>query len=100
MESWVRPDDKKTPGSQGGANKAVVMGVIQRDGELRTEHVADAKAKTLQDMVRKNVAKGVAMMTDEDRSFIGLRRDSKVTARMNALFACVEGPLLYKVLIS
>ena len=43
--------NKKTPGSQGGANKAVVMGVIQRDGELRTEHVANAKAKTLQDMV-------------------------------------------------
>lgn len=114
-------------------------------------------------MVRKNVAKGAAMMTDEDRSFIGLgkdylhlavnhsageyvrmggfvhmnsiksvwallkrqiygihhwvsdkhlkrylaemtwrynRRDLKVTARMNAIFACVEGPMPYKVLIA
>ena len=152
---------KKTPGSQGGANKAVVIGVIQREGELRTEHVSDARAKTLQDMVAKNVAKGAAMLTDEDRSFIGLgkdylhlavnhsageyvrlggfvhtngieavwallkrqiygihhwvsdkhlkrylaemtwrynRRDRGVTDRMNALFACVEGPMPYKVL--
>ncbi len=47
---------KKTPGSQGGANKVVVMGMIQRDGELRTEHVADAKAATLQGSIRRNVA--------------------------------------------
>ena len=44
--------NKKTPGSQGGANKAVVLGMIQRDGELRTEHVADSKAKTLQGSIR------------------------------------------------
>ena len=152
---------KKTPGSQGGANKAVVIGVIQRDGELRTEHVADAKASTLQGAIRRNVVPKSAMMTDEDRSFVGLskdylhravnhsageyvrlggwvhtnsieavwallkrqiygihhyvsdkhlkrylaemtwrynRRDRGVTDRMNALFACVEGPMPYKVL--
>ena len=27
--------DKKTPGSQGGANKVAVMGILERDGELR-----------------------------------------------------------------
>ena len=27
--------DKRTPGSQGGANKAVVLGMVERDGELR-----------------------------------------------------------------
>ncbi len=153
--------NKKTPGSQGGANKAVVFGMIERDGELRTEHVADAKAKTLQDVVRKNVTAKSAILTDEDRSFVGLgkdylhlavnhstgeyvrlggfvhtnsieavwallkrqiygihhwvsdkhlkrylaemtwrynRRDRGVTDRMNALFACVEGPMPYKVL--
>ena len=153
--------NKKTPGSQGGANKAVVLGMIQRDGELRTEHVADSKAKTLQGAVRRNVAPKSAVLTDEDRSFVGLgkdylhravnhsageyvrlggwvhtnsiesvwallkrqiygihhwvsdkhlkrylaemtwrynRRQAKVTDRMNALFACVEGPMPYKVL--
>jgi transposase-like protein len=67
--------DKRTPGSQGGANKAVVLGIVERGGELRTEHVADAKAKTLQGSVRRNVAKGSAILTDEDRSFVGLDDD-------------------------
>ncbi|WP_374309153.1 IS1595 family transposase [Methylocella sp.] len=67
--------DKKTPGSQGGANKAVVLGVIERDGELRAEHVGDAKAKTLQGNIRRNVKAGSAVLTDEDSAFIGLDRD-------------------------
>ena len=67
--------DKRKPGSQGGANKAVVVGVVERDGELRAAHVSDAKAKTLQAVVRGNVAKGAAVLTDEDRSFIGLGDD-------------------------
>jgi ISXO2-like transposase domain len=52
--------DKRTPGSQGGATKAVVLGIVERDGELRAVHVSDAKArtKTLQGEVLKNVAKG------------------------------------------
>jgi transposase-like protein len=67
--------DRRTPGSQGGANKAVVLGIVERGGELRTEHVADAKAKTLQGSIRRNVAKWSAILTDEDRSFIGLDDD-------------------------
>ena len=152
---------KKTRGSQGGANKAVVVGVVARDGELRTAHVAGAKAVTLQGFVRANVKAKSAVLTDEDRAFVGLSKDylhlavnhsageyvrlggyvhtntiesvwallkrqiygihhwvsSKhlqryvaemtfrwnrriltVTERMNGLFACVEGPMPYKVL--
>ncbi len=67
--------DKKTPGSQGGANKAVVLGMVERDGELRAKHVPDSKASTLQGEVRANVAKRSGLMTDEDRAFIGLGKD-------------------------
>lgn len=67
--------DKRKPGSQGGANKAVVLGIVERDGELRAGHVTNGKANTLQGTVRENVAKGSAIMTDEDRAFIGLGRD-------------------------
>lgn len=62
-------------GTQGGAGKAVVLGIIKRDGELRAEHIQDHKAKTLQGKVSANVAKGSAVLTDEDASFIGLGRD-------------------------
>ncbi len=64
--------DKRIPGSQGGANKSVVLGIIERDGELRAGHVADHKAKTLQTIIRENVRQGSAVLTDEDRAFIGL----------------------------
>lgn len=150
-------------GTQGGAGKAVVLGIVERDGELRAECVPDHKAKTLQGKVHANVAKGSAVLTDEDKAFVGLgkdythlavnhsageyvrlggfvhtnsiesvwallkrqiigihhwvspkhlqryvdemswrfnRRDMKVTPRMNDIFACVEGRLTYRALIS
>ena len=34
--------ESKRPGSQSGANEAVVVGVVARDGELRTAHFIDA----------------------------------------------------------
>ena len=61
--------DKKTPGSQGGANKAVVLGMLERDGELRAKHVPDAKAVILDAEIKANVAPGSELMTDEDRAF-------------------------------
>ena len=48
-----------------------MLGIVERDGELRTIHVPNAKAKTLQGEVIKNVAKGAAILTDEDRSSAG-----------------------------
>jgi transposase-like protein len=61
-------------GTQGGAGKAVVLGILERDGELRAGHVADTKGSTLKGIVRGNVAPGAAVMTDEDRSFKGLNK--------------------------
>jgi hypothetical protein len=51
-----------------------VLGIIERDGELRTGHMPDATAKTLQGEVRENFAKGSAVLTDEDSAFIGLAK--------------------------
>ena len=65
---------KRKPGSQGGANKEVVLGIVQRDGELRAVHVTD-KAKSMRTIVTENVAKGSTVMTDEDRAFTALGKD-------------------------
>ena len=67
--------NKRTEGSQGGANKAAVLGIVEREGELRAGSVADTKAKTLQGIIRENVARVSNLMTDEDRSFVGLDGD-------------------------
>ena len=37
--------DRK-PGQQGGSGKEVVLGMVERDGELRAEHVSDNNAPT------------------------------------------------------
>lgn len=62
-------------GMQGGAGKEIVLGIIERDGELRAKHIPDTKARTVQAEVRQNVAKRSAVMTDEDRAFMGLAGD-------------------------
>ena len=63
---------KKTPGSQGGANKAVVFGMLERGGELRARKVPDASAATVQGAIRQHVAPGTNIMTDEHRGYLGL----------------------------
>ncbi|MCY1704567.1 IS1595 family transposase [Pannonibacter sp. SL95] len=64
-----------TGGTQGGAGKEVVLGILEREGELRASHVPDHKGGTLKGAVRENVAAGSTVMTDEDRSFKGLDKD-------------------------
>jgi transposase-like protein len=64
---------KKTPGSQGGAHKAVVFGMLERGGELRVGVVPDAKAQTVQGAIAAHVAPGANIMTDEHRGYIGLQ---------------------------
>jgi transposase-like protein len=79
--------NKKTPGSQGGANKDVVLGMVEREGELRTFHIPNTKAVTIQGAVRENVASGAAVMTDEDRAFSDspgiISSRASITARAN-----------------
>lgn len=64
--------DKRTPGSQGGANKVAVMGILERGGELRAMVVPDTKAKTLEAQLDANVAPGSNVMTDEHRGYAGI----------------------------
>jgi len=65
----------RTGGTQGGAGKEVVLGILERDGELRAGHVPDTKGHTLKSIVHGNVKAGSTVMTDEDRSFKGLNRE-------------------------
>lgn len=66
---------KRTGGTQGGKGKAIVLGMVEREGELRAGVVTDMKAKTVQTVVRANVEKGATLMTDEHGAFVGLSSD-------------------------
>jgi transposase-like protein len=148
-------------GQQGGVGKAAVLGMVERNGELRATHIS--KEGEAPAVVKANVESKSVLMTDEDRVFRGMkndylhltvrhsageyvrgagfihtntiesiwaqlkrqiigvhhwvspkhlqkyvdemtwrinRRDMKTAPRMNDLFACVEGRLTYKALIS
>jgi transposase-like protein len=56
---------KRTPGSQGGANKAPVLALVEREGTVRSQHVANVNAKTLGPVLASNIHKATYVMTDD-----------------------------------
>lgn len=63
---------QRTGGKQGGSGKIAVLGILERQGELRTGVTPSLSARNVQSVIRQNVAPGTALMTDEHGSFIGL----------------------------
>jgi len=66
---------KRKHKGRGGVGKATIMGLKERDGDLRTMRVGDLKAKTVQTIVRDHVELGSNLMTDEHLSYQGLQGD-------------------------
>ena len=59
-------------GTQGGKGKAVVFGMLDRDGDLRTMHTDNLRAANVQGIIGDHVEPGSTVMTDEHPSFVGL----------------------------
>jgi transposase-like protein len=53
-------------------DKTIVMGILERGGRVRTQVIADRQKETLQPIVRKHVATGAALFTDEMGGYKGL----------------------------
>lgn len=64
--------NKKLHAGRGAVGKTAVMGIKQRDGKVRSMPVSDTTATTLQGIIKKHVAKGSVVCTDDHRSYIGL----------------------------
>jgi transposase-like protein len=56
----------------GWYDKTTVLGMRQRDGELRAKVVPNTKAKTLKPEVHDNIAPGASVYTDDNHSYKGL----------------------------
>ena len=56
----------------GGKDKAMVLGILQRGGKVRTKVIDSRKKKTLQSEVRQHVEAGSALYTDALKSYEGL----------------------------
>jgi transposase-like protein len=70
----------KTHGKGSGymqGNKTPVFGMIERNGELRTEVVKHADGKTLKPIIRENVSRDAVLMSDEFGGYKDLNKEYK-----------------------
>jgi len=63
------------PVTKGVGNKRKVLTLIERGGKARSFHVEDLAVSTLNPIIRKNIAKESAFMTDEAIRFKGVGRE-------------------------
>lgn len=59
----------------GKSQKTIVMGFVQRGGEVRAGVISDTRSNTLRRAVEQNVAKGAKVYTDEWSGYNDLRHD-------------------------
>jgi len=55
----------KRPARSGYSNKQIVVGAVERDGDIRVKHIEVANLKTLDGFVAQNVKDGSSVCTDE-----------------------------------
>jgi len=68
-------DKQKRMMKEGFFRKAVVMGMLERKGEVRLQVLNTASARLLQEQVRKHVATGSKLFTDELHGYKHLASD-------------------------
>ncbi len=66
---------KRTPGSQGGANKAPVLALVEREGRMRSRHVARVNGETLGPIIAEQVDKATYIMTDDSTVYPAITKD-------------------------
>jgi len=57
---------------RGAKGKTIVMGMLEKDGDIMTKVVPNVRRNTLQSIIEDNVEKGSEIHTDELRSYNGL----------------------------
>jgi transposase-like protein len=66
---------KRNPANKGTAGKAVVIGVLERGGDIRAEAVENLRGKTVKEFIKENVKARTTLMTDEHPSYRGVEQD-------------------------
>lgn len=70
----MHPGKRKAKG-RGAVGKEVVLGILERKGEVRTFHVPNTKGRTVRPKVREHVEPGSDVYTDALASYVGLAPD-------------------------
>ena len=75
-EVFIGGREKGVYGSQG---KAVVLGMVEKDGDVMTHVIKDRTHETLMPIIKENVRSGSEVHTDEFRSYSRLSHDANYT---------------------
>lgn len=68
----ARAKERRGLGGRGTSGKTIVMGLLERDGEVRTMVIRNTMRESLQDQIRLNVESGSEVHTDEHSGYEGL----------------------------
>ncbi len=61
----------------GGTGKAMVLGMVQREGKIHRQVITDVSATTLKSAIKELVSTDARIITDEHRSYNGLAKEFK-----------------------
>jgi transposase-like protein len=75
LGKFMHPAKRQQLRGTGGKDKTPVMGMLERDGKLVAKVVQNTKRSTLQGEVRRHIASGSSVYSDNLRSYIGLEAD-------------------------
>lgn len=68
-ETYIGGKTKGLGVQEGKRRKAIVMGMVERDGDLMTKVVPNVRKKTLLPIIEENIEKGSLLHTDELRTY-------------------------------
>ncbi|MCL2260505.1 MAG: IS1595 family transposase [Fibromonadales bacterium] len=66
--------NKKGPKGSGPVGKAVIFGMAERGGKVKSMVIPNEYRATIQNAIMQNVEKGTLLNTDEGRQFIGIEK--------------------------
>ena len=74
---------RRTDGARGSVDKAPILSLIERDGSVRSFHVANVTATMLRPIIVTHVNRASYLMTDDARVYDGVGREFKGHGTVN-----------------
>ena len=84
-ETYIGGKRKGRGCKEGWANKEPVIGIIQRDGNLKFIHVANADSKTIREVIQQHVSEDVDVIVTDESSLYSAGLPKSQTSKRKAV---------------